>query len=626
MFQDAAGTTAVTAVEQPVSLMLDKRKSVLSDVLTLKYGSLPGTSGNYFSTPDSAANSITGDIDIRAYVAMDDWTPSADQTIASKFDAGTGNRCYFFRVQTDGTLFLLTNSSGTSSANNVSFASTVAPTIANGAALWVRVTLDVDNGASGKTATFYTSSNGTSWTQLGNTVTTAGTTSIFNGTNVFEVGAQAVGTQNNFAGKIHRVQLYNGINGTLAVDFCPPYGWASGTWASTLTSEVWTVNTSGSPAASVISLTTSGNHAYTPSSASTSRPVLSARVNVLERTEEFDDAAWGKTGSGVAVAPVVTANSGTAPDGSLTADRVQFDCTNTGSGANRSALIQSRTVVSGLSYTASVYVKAYDAGNVGKTIRVASDGISNTVVTLTADWQRIAYTGTTSVTSSNLIIETRGGSTTQTADALVWGADLRVTNDGTGVPSYQRVTTSTDYDTTGFPRYLRADGSDDYMLTPSIDFSASDKMTVVAGVRKLSDAAVGIVSELSVQTSVNNGAFFVAAPATAATNYGVSSRGTASANLTVSGYTAPLTSVLGFIGDIAGDISALRVNGSEVGRSATDQGTGNFGNYPLYLFRRGGSSLPFNGRFYGLVVRGAATDTATLQQTEQYLNGKTRAF
>jgi hypothetical protein len=84
--------------------------------------------------------------------------------------------------------------------------------------------------------------------------------------------------------------------------------------------------------------------------------------------------------------------------------------------------------------------------------------------------------------------------------------------------------------------------------------------------------------------------------------------------------------VLGFIGDIAGDISALRVNGSEVGRSTTDQGTGNYGNYPLYLFRRAGTSLPFNGRFYGLVVRGAATDTGTLQQTEQYLNGKTRAF
>ena len=34
--------------------------------LDLQYVQFPGTSGNYASTPDSAALSITGDIDIRA--------------------------------------------------------------------------------------------------------------------------------------------------------------------------------------------------------------------------------------------------------------------------------------------------------------------------------------------------------------------------------------------------------------------------------------------------------------------------------------------------------------------------------------------------------------------------------
>ena len=38
-----------------------------------KWGSLPGVSGSYFSTPDSVAASITGDIDIRVKVAMTDW-------------------------------------------------------------------------------------------------------------------------------------------------------------------------------------------------------------------------------------------------------------------------------------------------------------------------------------------------------------------------------------------------------------------------------------------------------------------------------------------------------------------------------------------------------------------------
>ena len=39
---------------------------------------LSGLFGNYASTPDSAALSITGDIDIKCKVAMADWTPSEE--------------------------------------------------------------------------------------------------------------------------------------------------------------------------------------------------------------------------------------------------------------------------------------------------------------------------------------------------------------------------------------------------------------------------------------------------------------------------------------------------------------------------------------------------------------------
>ena len=47
------------------------------------YVYLPGVSGNYLSVPDEAALDITGDIDIRVQVAMDDWTPAADQVLVS---------------------------------------------------------------------------------------------------------------------------------------------------------------------------------------------------------------------------------------------------------------------------------------------------------------------------------------------------------------------------------------------------------------------------------------------------------------------------------------------------------------------------------------------------------------
>jgi hypothetical protein len=336
--------------------------------------------------------------------------------------------------------------------------------------------------------------------------------------------------------------------------------------------------------------------------------------------------------------------------------------------------------------------------------------------------------------------------------------DLRPTNDGVGLPVYQRVAASTDYDTAGFPIYLRADGSNDYMLTNSIDFSvgatnapygpdivtngdfsggstgwtlgtgwsvgsgvatktagvaaalsqnlglvqnrfysitltvtatagnliirlgastpnlvfistngtftyrfavpgsdgamylvgdssfagtvdnvivrelldsslAPDKMTVVAGVRKLSDAAQAVAVELGA-TGTDNGSFTLSAPRTATTpGYGFRSRGTveALANITTS-YPSPITNVLSGTGDISGDSAVLYVNGAQAASSTSDQGTGNYGNYPLYLFGRGGTSLFFNGRFYGLIVRGAQSNPQQLNVSTGYMNEKTKAY
>ena len=45
---------------------------------------LPGTSGSYASTPDSPAVSVTGDLDLRVRVSMNDWTPDSSQTLIAK--------------------------------------------------------------------------------------------------------------------------------------------------------------------------------------------------------------------------------------------------------------------------------------------------------------------------------------------------------------------------------------------------------------------------------------------------------------------------------------------------------------------------------------------------------------
>jgi hypothetical protein len=67
----------------------------------------------------------------------------------------------------------------------------------------------------------------------------------------------------------------------------------------------------------------------------------------------------------------------------------------------------------------------------------------------------------------------------------------------------------------------------------------------------------------------------------------------------------------------------LRRNGASVATSALDQGTGNFGNYPLFIGRRNNRQLPFNGRLYSLAVLGRTATDAELASMEAWVAGKT---
>ena len=165
---------------------------------------LPGTSGNYASTPDSAAVSITGDIDIRVKVALDDWTPATANAVMGKIDS-SDNRSYYFSVNsgaTVGKLQLATSPDGLASSE-VLGRSTVATGFTDGTVHWVRVTLDVNDGGGNRVYNFYTSEDGETWDQLGTTVTTAGATTIFDGDSALEVGSIFAGTLFNVSGKIY---------------------------------------------------------------------------------------------------------------------------------------------------------------------------------------------------------------------------------------------------------------------------------------------------------------------------------------------------------------------------------------------------------------------------------------
>jgi hypothetical protein len=158
---------------------------------------------------------ITTDLDLQVQVALDDWTPAANSALLYKWDNAGSSAAYGLRVNaTTGRLILLWTENGSTVK---SAQSTVSPTVTDGSTLWVRATLDVDNGASGNDVKFFTSSDGTTWTQLGTTVTTAGVTSIYSGTGQVEIGGFAGGLSPS-KGKFFRAIIKNGIDGTIVLD------------------------------------------------------------------------------------------------------------------------------------------------------------------------------------------------------------------------------------------------------------------------------------------------------------------------------------------------------------------------------------------------------------------------
>jgi len=262
-----------------------------------------------------------------------------------------------------------------------------------------------------------------------------------------------------------------------------------------------------------------------------------------------------------------------------------------------------------------------------------TETLSTQTVTTVATGYLLRFTGTGNVTLSGTAtgtfsagthsITATAGTLTLTVSGTVTQADLRTANVGVNLPVYQRVNTATDYDTSGFPLYLLTDGVDDWYQTNSINFTATDKMTVFAGVRKLSDAAFGIICELSSDINANNGTYVLYGNNSPAYTFQSKGSGIASA-VTGASFAAPITNVLTGIGNIGGDQSTLRANGTQAANSTTDQGTGNYGNHKLYLFMRGGASLPFNGWMFGALIKGATLSASQIALAERWLASKTK--
>ena len=177
---------------------------------------LEGTnmSGDCVRTTLTDALSIAGDIDIRIDLHPESWRDEQMLCGVSHAYDTTPNEGWSLRIDDAGVLHLTWHDGTTYWDISSEF-----PVPRTTARLAVRATLDVDNGASGNTVTFYTSDSiSGSWTQLGDAITSSGTTSI-----AYTGGALCVGhvqgrDQRGIHGLVYHFELRTGIAGTLVSD------------------------------------------------------------------------------------------------------------------------------------------------------------------------------------------------------------------------------------------------------------------------------------------------------------------------------------------------------------------------------------------------------------------------
>jgi hypothetical protein len=173
-------------------------------------GAPTGEVAGYVTTPDVAALDIVGDIDIRLEATLDNWMNTAPVELAGKYGAA-GQRSWWLGMA-DEHLRFEWSADGT---NLTQVESTEVLVLRPSRRQAVRVTLDVNNGASGNTTTFYTADSiDGPWTQLGDAVDNSGTTSIFSSTAALEVGDVSALGYKGGTGRIHAFELRNGIAGT----------------------------------------------------------------------------------------------------------------------------------------------------------------------------------------------------------------------------------------------------------------------------------------------------------------------------------------------------------------------------------------------------------------------------
>jgi hypothetical protein len=348
---DAGGTDTGVAVYNSASVI------ELPDLWTLngtarafsplaKWADLPGSSGDYISTPDVDIG--TTDLIAVWNGSLDDWTPSSNEALVSKWTGAGSQATFIFDVNSDGTLrFAVSSNGATGGATTGTASSDTATGFQNGSIHWARADYD----ASEAEVTFYISDDSPwtpyseiTWTQFGDPVAvTNSITSMFNSTAVIEVGSTQTGTGLVQSGTANRMAIFTTIGSTAAVPVVD------------FDARAFTPGVSTAVCPDGATYTVNGNVSIeqnipAPWDASGPLGYLSeqAGTNLLTYSQDLST-NWTNVRS------TDTQNYAVAPDGTKTANRL---VDGGGTSGQTAYIVQALAAVSSGSNTVSVYAKA----------------------------------------------------------------------------------------------------------------------------------------------------------------------------------------------------------------------------------------------------------------------------
>jgi hypothetical protein len=161
--------------------------------------------------------------------------------------------------------------------------------------------------------------------------------------------------------------------------------------------------------------------------------------NLVLRSQEFDHASWIKTPAGTGSAASVTPNAATAPDGTVTADRIVF-ALNGGNTSGDISTVAQTAFVSGATIH-SVWLRA-DTPCTLMLRNPANNGTASTI-NVTSAWTRFSIVGSQTLNQTNMTFGLRGGlGASDSATIFAWGAQVELVTYQTAPRDYRATTSS----------------------------------------------------------------------------------------------------------------------------------------------------------------------------------------